>query len=163
MEQHDMSEEEWDQMVQELVSAWRTSRPPHHERRDFEMSGQREILHVLGKNGEETTPGALAKACRVSTARIAKALNQLEEQGIVVRRNDPADGRRTLVSLTDKGRELVEERHRELDGTIKAFLKELGADDTRELVRLLRRIGEIAPRFYAAHCADEQGEGGERR
>ncbi len=163
MEEHDMSEEEWDQMVQELIGAWRASRPPHHERRDFEMSGQREILHVLDKNGEEMTPGALAKECRVSTARIAKALNQLEEQGIVVRKDDPRDGRRTLVSLTDKGRELVEAKRREIDEDIKAFLKELGADDTRELVRLLRRIGEIAPRFYAAHCADEQGIGGDGR
>ena len=163
MEDREMSEEEWDQMVHELYRAWHASRPPHHERRDFEMSGQREILHVLAVDGGEMTPGALAKACRVSTARIAKALNQLEAQGIVVRREDPADGRRTLVSLTDKGEELLKARQHEMDETVKRFLKELGEDDARDLLRLLGRISEIAPRLYKEHCAKQQEEGGDVR
>lgn len=162
MEEPEMSEEQWDCLVQDLLDSWRGMRPPHPERRDFEMAGQQEIMHVLAMNDDAMTAGALAKACQVSSARIAKALNQLEAQGIAVREADPADGRRTLVHLTQKGQALVDGRHRKVAETTKSFLKELGADDAQDLLRLLKRISEIAPRFYAKHCAERGSEGGGR-
>ena len=45
----------------------------------------------------------LATDCRLSTARIAAALNGLEESGLIERTDCPEDKRKTLVKLTESG------------------------------------------------------------
>lgn len=140
-----LSEEEWDSLVQELFRTWHALRPSWHERPDAEMMGRKQILHVLAMSEGQMTPGALADACHVTSARIARALKQLEAQGLVVRMEDPEDGRRTLVSLTEKGQATIAERKKRIDAAAKEFLKELGAGGAKDMLRLMKRIGEIAP------------------
>ena len=146
-EKEELTEEEWDRLVRELFRPWHGLRPSGHDRPDMEPMGQKQIMHVLAQSEDPVTPGALADACHVTSARIARALKQLEAQGLIVRTEDPEDGRRTLVSLTEKGQDVVAERKKRIGETMKEFCKELGAEDTQELLRIMRRVAELAPEF----------------
>lgn len=158
-EKEELTEEEWDHLVRELFRTWHGLRPSVHDRPDMELMGQKQIMHVLAQSEDPVTPGALADACHVTSARIARALKQLEAQGFIVRTEDPEDGRRTLVSLTEKGQDVVAERKKRIGETMKEFCKELGAEDTQELLRIMRRVAELVPEFQKRFCQNQEKEG----
>lgn len=64
---------------------------------------QSSVLIRLDKQGVATA-SALADAERVRPQSMAKIVLALEEAGLVERDPDPQDGRRQLVSLTERGR-----------------------------------------------------------
>jgi len=57
-------------------------------------------LHKLGP----TTVADLARAEHVKPQSMSVTVASLEEEGFVVRKNDPDDGRRVNISLTDAGK-----------------------------------------------------------
>ena len=73
---------------------------------------------------------------------VSRALASLEAAGRIVRRADPADGRRVLASLTPAGRAL----HRSLQGPARererAVTGTLTAAERRQLLALVRRMTE---------------------
>ena len=54
------------------------------------------------------TAAALAAAEHVSQQAVAQSLTSLKDQGLVRAKPDPADGRKSLLSVTPAGRRLVE-------------------------------------------------------
>ncbi len=79
----------------------------------------------------------------ISSARVAAALNSLEEKELITRRINVDDRRKIIVELTPKGVEYLEERQREHFERIKSILVQLGEKDAKELVRILGRIAEV--------------------
>jgi len=65
------------------------------------------------ERGGPASPGLLAEEERVSPQAIATTLATMESKGYVVRRPDPADGRRAIVSLTPLGAEVRRDRRTE--------------------------------------------------
>lgn len=57
--------------------------------------------------GQEISQRELARTLRLSPATVAVSLQAMERNGYVSRKIDPADARRNLLSITDKGREAV--------------------------------------------------------
>jgi DNA-binding MarR family transcriptional regulator len=72
---------------------------------------QTSILHRIDRGGPATASD-LAAAERVRPQSAAATIAVLEERGFVARRQDPADGRRQLVSLTDDGRAFLDDKQR---------------------------------------------------
>jgi DNA-binding MarR family transcriptional regulator len=66
-------------------------------------------LFRIDKSGE-TTAGELAKAAELSPASVSAMLDHLERDGVVQRRRAEHDRRVVVVSLTDSGRALLEEK-----------------------------------------------------
>lgn len=66
-------------------------------------------LSALGRLEQigPTTPSALARAERISPQAIGTTANSLEQRGLVERHPDPADRRRTVLSLTEAGRHMT--------------------------------------------------------
>lgn len=93
------------------------------------------------------TPGEIAARLGVTDARVANVLRVMEERGWITRRRDQADRRRVEVELTDAGK--VECRFRMEQGMrfCAAFLQELGEDDARDFVRIMRRTCEVMERM----------------
>jgi DNA-binding MarR family transcriptional regulator len=53
------------------------------------------------------TPSELARAEQISPQAMGVTVSALAGRGLVERRPDPGDGRRTVLSLTEAGREVV--------------------------------------------------------
>jgi DNA-binding MarR family transcriptional regulator len=103
---------------------------------------------VLGRLDREGTSsiGALASAERVRPQSMAQTVADLETAGLISRRPDPDDKRRTLVELTGEGRRTLAEFRRDREGWLAAAISgELTESERRQLARaveLLRRIAE---------------------
>lgn len=95
------------------------------------------------------TAGELSTLLGVSTARVAATLKSLEKKDIICRCRDPKDRRRVLVYLTPRGQSVAEQRFDQAVSMIAAAFRALGEADTREFLRLSRRMEEIAEQM---HC-----------
>lgn len=110
---------------------------------DQALSGEMAVMRALMLAGGSLTPSELADRAWLSSARIANILRALEAKGWIVREHSTTDRRRVHVTVTDKGRQGVETKRRELEDRTAAFLEQLGEADTQEMVRLLRRANQI--------------------
>jgi DNA-binding MarR family transcriptional regulator len=104
---------------------------------------QLSLVSRLAKGGPATA-SALAAAERVRPQSVAATLAVLEERGLVRRRQDPADGRRQLVSLTQTGEELSTDRRRSTEEWLTRALQESYSEAERrtiiEATALLERL-----------------------
>lgn len=69
------------------------------------FTGQEIILMQLW-NQDNQSQKCLGRALRLDHSTIAKSVRRLEDAGLVVRTRSKEDGRVTLVSLTNEGRDL---------------------------------------------------------
>jgi DNA-binding MarR family transcriptional regulator len=110
----------------------------------FSLS-QGAVLGRLDRQGEMSI-GDLAVAERVRPQSMAHAVTELETEGLIARRPDPADGRRTLVELTPHGLEVLEGDRRNREGWLaRTIAEELSGEEQQVLtdaLALLRRISE---------------------
>jgi DNA-binding MarR family transcriptional regulator len=103
---------------------------------------------VLGRLDREGTKsiGDLAVAERVRPQSMTQTISDLEADGLIARRADPADGRRILVELTDQGRDTLEADRRQREGWLaRAIAEDLSPNEQQtlmEAVTLLRRLAE---------------------
>jgi DNA-binding MarR family transcriptional regulator len=66
-------------------------------------------LTRLDRNGPATST-ALARQEQISPQSMGATLSALEVRGLVERRPDPGDGRRVVLSITEAGREVMQNR-----------------------------------------------------
>jgi len=103
---------------------------------------------VLGRLDREGTMsiGDMALAERVRPQSMTQTIGDLEADGLIERRADPTDGRRTLVDLTDQGRLTLQEDRRRREGWLaRAIAQDLSTQEQRVLMQalgLLRRLSE---------------------
>jgi DNA-binding MarR family transcriptional regulator len=104
------------------------------------------VLGRLDRQGPLSTV-ELASAERVRPQSMGQTLAELETQGLVSRRPDEADGRRTLLELTDAGRQtLSEDRQRREGWLTQAIEHEFSAEEQEVLAQaipLLARLTEL--------------------
>lgn len=106
------------------------------------MSGSMFIVLTLHAKGDHVSPGEISKNLNISTARVATSLNLLESKELIIRKNDKNDRRKIIVVLTDKGRRLAVKHHENVKKKITDLFESLGEDDTRDLVRISRKIAD---------------------
>jgi DNA-binding MarR family transcriptional regulator len=103
------------------------------------------VLGRLDREGARSTSD-LAAAEHVRPQSMAQTVSELEADGLVSRRPDPADGRRALLELTDTGLDVLEAERREREGwLIRAIAEGLGEREQRALahaVPVLRRLAD---------------------
>jgi DNA-binding MarR family transcriptional regulator len=102
------------------------------------------VLSRLDREGSQSTSD-LATAERVRPQSMSQTVAELEAQGLIARRPDPGDGRRTLLELTGAGEEaLREERARREGWLAQALETELDDEERAALDRALRLLDRLA-------------------
>jgi MarR family 2-MHQ and catechol resistance regulon transcriptional repressor len=99
--------------------------------------GVLESLHHLGPMCQSEIGAKLLK----SSGNITLVIDNLEKRGLVRRERDPDDRRMVIVSLTERGREMIE---RIFPGHVAAILEEMSiltAAEQETLGRLCRKLG----------------------
>jgi DNA-binding MarR family transcriptional regulator len=82
----------------------------------------------------------LADRLDYDRSQIVGLLDDLEERGLVLRKRDPVDRRRHLVTLTPEGRETLEKFRAISKNVEKDFFAALDAEERRTLHDLLLRL-----------------------
>ncbi|WP_457100624.1 MarR family winged helix-turn-helix transcriptional regulator [Microbacterium sp. P5_E9] len=107
------------------MATFRLARRLRAERAIDAMSdGQFAVLAALKMHGPHTL-GELADRERVSSPSMNRTVNCLEESGYLARTPDIDDRRKVNLSLTDAGREVVEETVRRRDAWLEEALAAL--------------------------------------
>ncbi len=116
--------------------------------------GEFDVLATLRRGGAPfaLTPTALYDALMMSSGGMTARIDRLQKAGWVERRPNPADGRGTLVALTEAGRVLI-------DDAVVAHIDNqhvlLAALSTAEQAQLARLLGKLL-----GGLGDAGGEGG---
>lgn len=113
------------------------------ERRHELSLPQATVLGRLDRDGA-TTVSALAQQERVRPQSMAATVAALEAAGLLARRPDPDDGRRTLVEATAAGLAAIAADRRERESWLAAAVAELDERERRTLVAATALIGRIA-------------------
>jgi DNA-binding MarR family transcriptional regulator len=104
------------------------------------------VLGRLDREGPQSI-GNLAGAERVRSQSMSQTLAELEVDGLVSRRPDAHDGRRTLVELTEEGRRALAQDRAVREGWLARAMAEGFSDAERavleQAVGLLDRLSDL--------------------
>jgi len=122
---------------------------PHAEGTLLELA----ILAHLSRRGP-MTPGALAAAERLQPQSLTRALARLERSGLVIRRPDHEDRRRSLLAVTETGRAALGRDMQQRDAWLAAAMEQQLTRVERELLRM---AGELMDRLAEADTSAGPG------
>jgi DNA-binding MarR family transcriptional regulator len=123
----------------ELFGAERRLRGREQQQPRDLTSSQLRALFVLGKS-VEVTAGELAKSADLNPASVTAMLDQLEANGIVERRRADHDRRVCMVSLTDKGRSIVDGERVRWQALWDKGLGDLSEIELKAALKVMRRM-----------------------
>jgi DNA-binding MarR family transcriptional regulator len=104
-------------------------------------AGRVSYLAVLAALGDEgLSLSELGARVRNSGANISVMVRSLERDGLVRRLKDPSDSRVRLISLTKKGKALIERAFPVHIGNVKTALASMTAKDLETLAHLLEKV-----------------------
>ena len=101
------------------------------------------VLMTLHQRGPMTQQ-ALGDLLHVDPSNLVGILNELEDNGLAVRRRDPDDRRRHIVEISPKGLDQVAGIEDVVSEVEDGLLAGLDADERAQLQRLLARVVEQA-------------------
>lgn len=113
------------------------------ERLTESQFGVLDALYHLG----ELSPGQLSAKLFRSSSNLTTVIANLERDGLVRRARDPRDGRAHVVSLTPRGRRLIQRLIPSHVERVARAMSALSPREQDELGRLCRKLGR-------AHSAD---------
>jgi DNA-binding MarR family transcriptional regulator len=116
-------------------------REQQQQRRDLTHSQLRALM-VLRK-ADAVTAGELAKSADLNPASVTAMLDQLEANGVVARRRGADDRRRCMVSLTDKGRTIVDEKRARWQAMWEEHLSDLTQEQLDAAQLVMGRMIEL--------------------
>jgi len=97
-------------------------------------------------HGGPATGSELAKQDKISPQSMGATLAVLEQRGLIERRGDPADGRRVVLSVTEAGHQLVNDRRgartEQFAAALRAAFTAAERDQLLAAAPLLERLAE---------------------
>lgn len=105
---------------------------------------QASALARLSKGGVSTV-SALASAERVRPQSMAATVEALEAAGFVTRSQDPSDGRRQILDLTEAGWARIEGQRDAAAAWLEQALTELTAEDVRTVSAAMAVLERMLP------------------
>ncbi|WP_190213152.1 MarR family winged helix-turn-helix transcriptional regulator [Kitasatospora indigofera] len=102
------------------------------------------VLSGLARAGPRSAAD-LGREIGLDRTTVTRRADRLEQAGLLERRPDPADGRATLLALTDDGHAVVAATRRRLTDAVDASLAGWPPADARNFARLLRRFVDEGP------------------
>jgi len=97
------------------------------------------VMRVINDRGATDATG-LAEVGLLHAPSVTRILKELEERNIVLRTPDANDGRRTLVSLSPEGREIVKVISRQVMRIMREYSDRFGAERLERLGNELRAL-----------------------
>jgi DNA-binding MarR family transcriptional regulator len=97
---------------------------------------------LLQVRAQPTSQQALCESIGVDASKLVGVLNDLEDEGMIVRRRDPADRRRHIVEVSKEGRALVAAGEGAISEVEERLFTALDEDERVQLRRLLAKVAD---------------------
>jgi DNA-binding MarR family transcriptional regulator len=123
----------------ELFGAERRLRGREQQRSHALSNSQLRALSALAQD-HEVTAGELAKSADLNPASVTAMLDQLEANGIIERRRGAPDRRVCMVSLTEKGRAILDERRAHWEALWEEYFGDLSEAELAVGSRVMRQM-----------------------
>lgn len=95
------------------------------------------------KNGQPVTISEIANKIGVTLAAVTHQINTLEKQDLIKRLTDSNDRRVVIIELTKKGGAQVIKLKKEFAKKTQILAEFLGEKDTKDLIRLVKKMSEF--------------------
>jgi DNA-binding MarR family transcriptional regulator len=118
---------------------------------------QRLVLRIVGRF-PGIPAGDLARLLHVHASTLTGILARLQRHGLIRRRTDPRDRRRSLLGLTERGRRFDVETEGTIEAAVARALDGLSTDDRQATRRSLQAIAESLGKPLARVLARDAGE-----
>ena len=115
----------------------------------LDISMQQVRAMFLLRDEEEVSVGRLAELFGIGLPAASLLADRLVRAGYVERRDDPADRRRVLLSLTRVGLRLVTDLREGSHSLLRRWMSSLSPEDLSALTRGWRALAEVASRHGA--------------
>jgi DNA-binding MarR family transcriptional regulator len=102
---------------------------------------QRLVLRIVG-HYSTISPGELAKVMHVHPSSLTGVLRRLEHGRFIERERDPKDGRRAVLTLTEKGRRLNARTGGTVEAIVRRSLRAASAVQLEAAKDLLRKLAD---------------------
>jgi MarR family transcriptional regulator for hemolysin len=99
-------------------------------------------LYWLGEGGDGVSQAALADLAGVEPPTLVRVIDQLEAQGLVQRRTNPADRRVNLLHLTPAAKPVVAEIEAEAERLRVELLEGLSFEEYQVASRVIQKLRE---------------------
>jgi len=96
------------------------------------------------ERGGPATPSALARSEQISPQSMGATLAALESRGLIERHGDPQDGRRSVMSVTEAGRQVLGDRR---NARTEQLARALSAGFTRSELEQLMAVAPLLERL----------------
>ncbi len=126
--------------IHRLTRRLRQQHPTH----DLTLT-QISALAIIWREGP-ITAGELAVREQVRPPSITRVVDGLESAGVVIRKDNPADGRQVLVEITDEGVRRMESYVEAREAWLARQLAELSTKDRETLHRAAVILNDLAGR-----------------
>jgi len=90
------------------------------------------------------TPGELAEIERVAKPSMTRTVGALVDRGLVLREDDPLDGRSVILSLSEDGRRSVKAIRRKRDAWMASRVARLTREEQDVLARATEILAKVA-------------------
>ena len=100
---------------------------------------QRLVIRIIGRF-PGISAGRVADILHVHPSTLTGILRRLEERGTLVRKWDPADGRRALLTLTPKGKSLDQKRTGTVEAAMQKALTKLSSKQLADTEKVLSML-----------------------
>ncbi|MDU3137606.1 MAG: winged helix DNA-binding protein [Anaerococcus prevotii] len=147
-----------DNLVERLItSLYKIGHGGSSKKLNNSVRGENMALALISKNKGSTYPKDIEENMGISSARVAKIIKGLEEKKLVTRKPDRKDRRKTIVSLTDRGKRCEDLRKEKINFALTSMLELLGEDDGADFVRLIEKIEQAMPQIRKM-CEEKFGD-----
>jgi DNA-binding MarR family transcriptional regulator len=104
--------------------------------------GEFDVISTLRRSGApyRLTPTELYTSLMISSGGLTHRLDRLQKAGLILRKRSQADGRSSVVGLTDEGLRLAESAFRADMAGESTYLTDLSAQERLDLAALLRKL-----------------------
>lgn len=82
----------------------------------------------------------LRDAMCMTMPAVSQFLRTLEEKGLIRRETSPTDRRVTLVSVTEKGKDILDESQKQFNHMLDKLIEQHGPNDLEQLIYMLKRL-----------------------
>ena len=123
--------------------SWFAARVSNASLEAFELTTRPYSVLELAAVGGGVTQRDIVRILRLDPSAVVGLVDQLADRGLVVRRQDPRDRRRTVVCATDDGVAMADEAARALDAGYAEMLGSLSDDERNDVIGILRALAGL--------------------